>query len=75
VECSLLGSAFAMALLLLVYAANALGAWLGGLVIAAGWGHRAPGLVGAGLPVAGLAILLASAHTARRGAAAAVRGG
>ena len=29
--------------------ANALGAWLGGLVIAAGWGYRAPALVGVGL--------------------------
>jgi DHA1 family inner membrane transport protein len=26
--------------------ANALGAWLGGLVIAAGWGYRSPGVVG-----------------------------
>ena len=34
--------------------ANALGAWLGGLVIAAGLGYRAPSVVGAGLAVAGL---------------------
>ena len=34
--------------------ANALGAWLGGLVIAAGLGYRAPSAVGAGLAVAGL---------------------
>ena len=33
--------------------ANALGAWLGGLVIAAGLGYRAPSAVGAGLAVAG----------------------
>ena len=38
--------------------ANALGAWLGGLVIAAGYGYRAPALVGAALSVAGLAVLL-----------------
>ena len=34
--------------------ANALGAWLGGLVIAAGYGYRAPALVGAALSVAGI---------------------
>ena len=33
--------------------ANALGAWLGGLVIAAGLGYRAPSVVGAGLAVGG----------------------
>jgi DHA1 family inner membrane transport protein len=33
--------------------ANALGAWIGGLVIAADYGYRAPSLVGAGLAVAG----------------------
>ena len=33
---------------------NALGAWLGGLVIAAGWGYRAPALVGVVLALAGL---------------------
>jgi DHA1 family inner membrane transport protein len=41
--------------------ANALGAWLGGLVIAAGFGYRAPSAVGAGLAVAGLLPLAASA--------------
>ena len=40
--------------------ANALGAWLGGVVLAAGWGWRAPSLVGAGLSAAGLVILLLS---------------
>ncbi len=35
--------------------ANALGAWLGGVVIAAGFGYTAPSWVGAGLSVAGLA--------------------
>ncbi len=38
-------------------AANALGAWLGGVVIAAGLGYTAPGYVGAGLAVAGLLVL------------------
>jgi MFS transporter, DHA1 family, inner membrane transport protein len=46
--------------------ANALGAWFGGLVIAAGWGYRAPALVGVGLALAGLAILLVSAVLHRR---------
>jgi DHA1 family inner membrane transport protein len=45
---------------------NAVGAWLGGLVIAAGWGYRAPSFVGAGLAVAGLLILLVSARSHRR---------
>ena len=38
--------------------ANALGAWLGGLVIAAGYGFRAPALVGVALSLAGLAIII-----------------
>ncbi|MFC7495132.1 MULTISPECIES: MFS transporter [unclassified Nocardioides] len=46
--------------------ANALGAWLGGLVIAAGYGYRAPALVGALLSVAGIAVLLWSAAAHRR---------
>jgi len=45
---------------------NALGAWLGGLVIAAGWGYRAPALVGVLLALAGLAVLVLSATMARR---------
>ncbi|HEY0949480.1 MFS transporter [Nocardioides sp.] len=52
--------------------ANALGAWLGGLVIAAGYGYRSPALVGGALSVVGVAVLLwsasldrASAHSAR----------
>jgi DHA1 family inner membrane transport protein len=49
--------------------ANALGAWLGGLVIAAGHGYRAPALVGAALSVAGIAVLLWSAAAHRREAA------
>ena len=32
--------------------ANALGAWLGGVVIAAGWGYRSPALVGVALSLA-----------------------
>jgi MFS transporter, DHA1 family, inner membrane transport protein len=47
--------------------ANALGAWLGGLVIAAGYGYRAPALVGVALSVAGLAVILASATMHVRG--------
>jgi DHA1 family inner membrane transport protein len=45
---------------------NAIGAWLGGLVIAAGWGYRAPSFVGAVLAVAGLLVLLVSAGAHRR---------
>jgi DHA1 family inner membrane transport protein len=51
--------------------ANALGAWLGGLVIAAGLGYRAPSVVGAGLAAAGLVPLAVSAMLRRRGRAAA----
>jgi DHA1 family inner membrane transport protein len=47
-------------------AANALGAWLGGVVIAAGWGYTAPSWVGAGLSAGGLAVLLVSAALHRR---------
>ncbi|WP_221349593.1 MFS transporter [Streptomyces beigongshangae] len=39
--------------------ANAGGAWLGGLVISAGWGWAAPNLVGAALAVAGLGLAFA----------------
>ena len=46
--------------------ANALGAWLGGLVIAAGFGYRAPALVGAVLSVAGIGVLFWSAAVHRR---------
>ena len=52
---------------------NALGAWLGGLVIAAGLGFRAPILVGVALAMAGFLVVLASAavqntrSAARRG--------
>jgi DHA1 family inner membrane transport protein len=47
--------------------ANGLGAWLGGVVIAAGYGYRAPSLVGAGLAVAGLAIFVVGLLAQRRG--------
>ncbi|MBT1002754.1 MFS transporter [Paenarthrobacter sp. DKR-5] len=46
--------------------ANALGAFLGGLVISWGWGYTAPALVGAVLAVAGLAIALLSGRLERR---------
>ncbi|MDQ6641488.1 MAG: MFS transporter [Actinomycetota bacterium] len=46
--------------------ANALGAWLGGLVIAAGFGYTAPALVGAGLSAIGLVVLVVSAGLQRR---------
>jgi DHA1 family inner membrane transport protein len=46
--------------------ANALGAWFGGLVIAAGLGYRAPSAVGAGLAVAGLVPLAISAVLRKR---------
>jgi DHA1 family inner membrane transport protein len=46
--------------------ANALGAWLGGIVIAAGYGYRSPALVGAALSVLGVGILLWSAASHRR---------
>jgi DHA1 family inner membrane transport protein len=49
--------------------ANALGAWLGGLVIAAGWGYRAPALVGAVLGTLGLGLLFWSADAHRRATA------
>ena len=47
-------------------AANALGAWLGGVVIAAGLGWTAPAVVGVGLAAVGLVALTASALLRRR---------
>ncbi|MBE9376470.1 MFS transporter [Saccharopolyspora sp. HNM0983] len=47
--------------------ANSIGAWLGGLVIAAGFGFAAPNLVGAALAAAGVLLVLASAAVERRG--------
>ena len=46
--------------------ANASGAWIGGLVIAAGFGYTAPAAAGAGLAVAGLVILTVSVLLQRR---------
>jgi DHA1 family inner membrane transport protein len=46
--------------------ANALGAWLGGLVVAAGAGFRATSLVGVALSVVGFGVVLASALLHRR---------
>jgi MFS transporter, DHA1 family, inner membrane transport protein len=46
--------------------ANALGAWLGGLVIALGWGYAAPSRVGAGLSLAGVLVLAVSVRLHRR---------
>ena len=46
--------------------ANALGAWLGGLVIAAGLGYRAPSAVGAGLAVGRAGAAGASPPSLRR---------
>lgn len=42
--------------------ANALGAWLGGLVIAAGHGYRSPALVGVALSLGGFVVLVGSAR-------------
>jgi DHA1 family inner membrane transport protein len=53
--------------------ANALGAWLGSVVLVWGWGYGAPSLVGAGLAVLGLAVTLVSALVGRRSAGRAFR--
>ena len=46
--------------------ANALGAWLGGAVIAGGYGYQAPAVAGAVLSLAGLAFLVGSLRLHRR---------
>ena len=46
--------------------ANALGAWLGGIVIAAGYGWTSPAVVGAVLSAAGLLVLAVSIAVERR---------
>ncbi|WP_377639703.1 MFS transporter [Oryzobacter terrae] len=46
--------------------ANALGAWVGGVVIGAGYGYTAPSWVGVGLAALGLLILAASLLVHRR---------
>jgi len=50
--------------------ANAAGAWLGGLVIAAGYGYTAPAVVGAGLAIAGVVLFTLTMWVARRGGVA-----
>lgn len=52
--------------------ANALGAWLGGVVLAAGYGYAAPSWVGAGLALGGIAIFAVSLLVHRRAAVPAV---
>ena len=47
--------------------ANALGAWLGGVVLAAGYGYEWPSRLGAALAVAGLVLALISGLMDRRG--------
>jgi DHA1 family inner membrane transport protein len=47
--------------------ANAGGAWLGGVAIAAGWGWTSPALVGAVLAVVGLGIAITAGVLDRRG--------
>ncbi|RPA12196.1 MFS transporter [Gordonia sp. OPL2] len=46
--------------------ANAAGAWLGGVVIAAGHGYRSPSILGALLTLAGIVMLGVALATARR---------
>lgn len=46
--------------------ANAAGAWLGGIVLAAGYGLRSPAVVGIGLNAVGLALLLIAIALHRR---------
>ena len=46
--------------------ANASGAWIGGLVIAAGYGYTAPAAAGAALAVIGLVVLTVSVALQRR---------
>lgn len=53
-------------------AANALGPWLAGLALAAGWGWRSSGLVGVALSCAGIVALLTAWWHARRSASAPV---
>jgi MFS transporter, DHA1 family, inner membrane transport protein len=50
--------------------ANSIGAWLGGLTIAAGLGYGSPNLVAAGLAALGLVVALLSGRLERRQAAA-----
>jgi DHA1 family inner membrane transport protein len=52
---------------------NAAGAWVGGLVIAAGYGYTAPAAAGAVLAIAGLVILTTSILLQRGSAMSAAR--
>jgi len=47
--------------------ANGLGAWLGAVVLSAGYGYQAPSLVGAGLALLGLMVFGAGLAAERRG--------
>lgn len=47
--------------------ANGLGAWLGSVVLSAGYGYQAPSLVGAGLALLGLLVFGAGLAVERRG--------
>jgi MFS transporter, DHA1 family, inner membrane transport protein len=47
--------------------ANGLGAWLGAVVLSAGYGYQAPSLVGAGLALLGLLVFGAGLAAERRG--------
>ncbi|MGW5075737.1 MFS transporter [Rhodococcus sp. NPDC004095] len=47
--------------------ANAFGAWIGGVVIAAGFGYTAPAVVASGLALAGLVVLGVAVLLERRG--------
>lgn len=51
--------------------ANALGPFLAGLALTAGWGWRAPGIVGVGLTLAGVVVLALAVRRERTGGAAA----
>ncbi|MFY0576911.1 hypothetical protein ACN28S_23645 [Cystobacter fuscus] len=53
--------------------ANALGAWFGGLVISAGFGWNATGVVGAAMAIGGLTFFAVSMGLERRSAAVAQR--
>ncbi len=46
--------------------ANGLGAWVGSMVIAAGYGYRAPSLVGSALAVGGLVVFVVGLAQSRR---------
>ena len=46
--------------------ANAIGAWLGGMVIAEGLGYRAPSIAGAALAAGGVVVLIIAVLAARR---------